>query len=173
MNIIKIITATLIIALFLWCDYDPFHHSFLHMINFPIHEIGHVIFRSFGEFMMILGGSLFQILLPIIFFFYFLARQEFFSVAVIILWIGNNFFDVAMYIRDAVYMELPLANPFAPNGTELKHDWNYLLTSTNMLMHSDLIANIFIVIGSLITITGIIGLYYFSINSEPKDNLEF
>ena len=39
--------------------------SFMHDILLPIHEAGHVLFRPFGEFMMILGGSLFQLLLPL------------------------------------------------------------------------------------------------------------
>ena len=38
--------------------------SFMHDILLPIHEAGHVLFRPFGEFMMILGGSLFQLALP-------------------------------------------------------------------------------------------------------------
>ena len=38
--------------------------SFMHNILLPIHEAGHVLFRPFGEFMTILGGSLFQLVLP-------------------------------------------------------------------------------------------------------------
>jgi hypothetical protein len=36
--------------------------SFMHDILLPIHEAGHVLFRPFGEFMTILGGSLFQVM---------------------------------------------------------------------------------------------------------------
>jgi hypothetical protein len=38
--------------------------SFMHNILLPIHEAGHVLFMPFGDFMGILGGSLFQLLLP-------------------------------------------------------------------------------------------------------------
>ncbi|MEQ1626984.1 MAG: zinc ribbon domain-containing protein, partial [Nitrospira sp.] len=40
--------------------------SFLHLINLPFHEAGHLIFSPFGRFMMILGGSLGQVLMPLI-----------------------------------------------------------------------------------------------------------
>ena len=40
--------------------------SFLHLINLPFHEAGHVIFIPFGRFMTILGGTLGQILMPMI-----------------------------------------------------------------------------------------------------------
>ena len=40
--------------------------SFLHLVNLPFHEAGHVIFRPFGQFMMMLGGSLMQVLVPLV-----------------------------------------------------------------------------------------------------------
>src|SRR5690242_8536795 len=41
--------------------------SFLHNINLPFHEGGHVIFSLFGwRFLHVLGGSLGQILMPLI-----------------------------------------------------------------------------------------------------------
>ncbi|HKO31698.1 MAG TPA: hypothetical protein VJU54_11200, partial [Nitrospiraceae bacterium] len=36
--------------------------SFLHLINLPFHEAGHLVFIPLGRFMTILGGSLGQIL---------------------------------------------------------------------------------------------------------------
>jgi hypothetical protein len=40
--------------------------SFLHLINLPFHEAGHLLFIPLGRFMMILGGSLGQILMPLV-----------------------------------------------------------------------------------------------------------
>lgn len=45
-------------------DWEIIGSSFMHYINLPFHEFGHVLFMPFGEFMMVLGGSLFQVLLP-------------------------------------------------------------------------------------------------------------
>src|SRR4051812_39688732 len=41
--------------------------SLIHLPMVPIHEFGHVLFRPFGEFMTLLGGSLFQAGLPLVF----------------------------------------------------------------------------------------------------------
>jgi hypothetical protein len=38
--------------------------SLIHLPMVPIHEFGHVLFRPFGEFIHLLGGSLFQVGLP-------------------------------------------------------------------------------------------------------------
>ena len=40
--------------------------SFLHLINLPFHEAGHLLFIPLGRFMTILGGSLGQILMPLV-----------------------------------------------------------------------------------------------------------
>ena len=41
-------------------------NSFMHRVDLVFHEAGHVIFRPFGEFMHVLGGSLGQLLMPAI-----------------------------------------------------------------------------------------------------------
>lgn len=40
--------------------------SYMHLIVLPIHEAGHILFIPFGGFMTVLGGSLFQVLLPLV-----------------------------------------------------------------------------------------------------------
>ena len=39
-------------------------NSFLHFVNLPFHEAGHIIFRPFGTFITSLGGTLGQLLMP-------------------------------------------------------------------------------------------------------------
>jgi hypothetical protein len=52
---------------FLWpMREDVIGASFLHLINLPFHEAGHILFSPFGEFMTTLGGSLTQVLVPIV-----------------------------------------------------------------------------------------------------------
>src|SRR5258705_241221 len=41
-------------------------HSFMHRVDLVFHEAGHIVFMPFGSFMMILGGTLGQLLMPII-----------------------------------------------------------------------------------------------------------
>jgi hypothetical protein len=40
--------------------------SLMHNVDLVFHEAGHVVFRPFGRFMTILGGSLAQLLMPLI-----------------------------------------------------------------------------------------------------------
>jgi hypothetical protein len=68
----------------------------------PIHEFGHLLFRPFGEFMTLLGGSLFQIVLPLIFGAVFLVKnRDPFAASVMLWWSAIAVMDVAPYIYDA------------------------------------------------------------------------
>ena len=39
---------------------------FMHLVNLPFHEAGHIIFMPFGRFIMFLGGTLGQLLMPLV-----------------------------------------------------------------------------------------------------------
>ena len=45
---------------------DVVGSSFLHVISIPFHEAGHLIFAPFGDLMTSLGGSLMQVLVPVV-----------------------------------------------------------------------------------------------------------
>lgn len=166
----KITIAIIAILFFIWSDFDAFNSGFMHAINFPIHEIGHVIFSPFGQFIAVAGGSIFQILAPIFFFFYFFLRGEKFSASLVLLWVGNNFFDVAVYANDAVFMELPLVS-FSGNEATTIHDWNYLLSETGMLHRTNLVAAIIRAIGIVVSCVGIIAAFYFARKEEKFPTL--
>ncbi len=40
--------------------------SFLHLVNLPFHEAGHIFFGLFGRWMTSLGGTLGQLLIPLV-----------------------------------------------------------------------------------------------------------
>jgi hypothetical protein len=76
--------------------------SLIHLPMVPIHEFGHILFRPFGEFMTLLGGSLFQVLLPLIFGGVFLVKnRDPFAASVMLWWSAIAVMDVAPYIYDA------------------------------------------------------------------------
>lgn len=76
--------------------------SLLHTPMVPIHEFGHVMFAPFGEFMHLLGGSLFQAALPLIFGGVFLVKnRDPFAAAVMLWWSAVAVMDIAPYIYDA------------------------------------------------------------------------
>ena len=76
--------------------------SLIHLPMVPIHEFGHILFRPLGEFMMYLGGSLFQVLLPLIFGGIFVVKnRDPFAASVMLWWAGVAVMDVAPYVYDA------------------------------------------------------------------------
>jgi hypothetical protein len=76
--------------------------SLIHLPMVPIHEFGHVLFRPLGEFMTLLGGSLFQVLLPLIFGGIFVVKnRDPFAAAVMLWWAAVAVMDVAPYVYDA------------------------------------------------------------------------
>jgi hypothetical protein len=107
-------------------------NSFLHMPDLVFHEAGHVLFSPFGRFMTVLGGSLFQILVPIVFAVAFLKQRDAFGAAVCTWWAGQNLLDLAPYIADSRALQLILLG--GRTGAEVEgHDWEYLLTALGWL----------------------------------------
>ena len=124
--------------------------SFLHLINLPFHEAGHVIFMPFGRFMMILGGSLGQVLMPLICLGTFLIKsRDPFGASVALWWTAESIMDVAPYINDARDMELILLGGVTGKETD-GHDWNNLLTMTGLLNWDHRLAHLAYGIGILL-----------------------
>ena len=78
----------------------------MHMINLVFHEAGHVIFHLLGNFMSILGGSLLQLIVPVIFLFSFLQRKDAFAASIMLWWLAQSMMDLVAYIDDAQRQEM-------------------------------------------------------------------
>lgn len=118
-------------------DFTFIGSSLLHGANLAFHEFGHLFFRPFGEFLTILGGSLFQLLLPLGLTVYFVVwQQDNVSASVALWWHGQNWVDLAPYIADAEYRMLPLVG----GGGEESHDWGNLLTWMDSVAQAGAIA---------------------------------
>lgn len=128
-------------------DWEVLGSSFMHSINLPFHEFGHIFFRPFGKFMHILGGSLFQVAMPLGLMLYFVLKEEnTFAGSVTLWWSGQSFIDLSPYIDDAIYRSLPLVG----GGGEESHDWGNLLTMTNQLHNTHAIAKVSFYIGVIL-----------------------
>ena len=101
--------------------------SFLHLVNTPFHEAGHVFFRPFGSFLRSLGGTLGQLLMPLICTVVLLLQtRDTFAAAVSLWWFGENFLDIAPYIGDARAGVLPLlGGNFGHSAPYGFHDWEF------------------------------------------------
>ncbi|MBK1701641.1 zinc ribbon domain-containing protein [Thiococcus pfennigii] len=126
--------------------------SFLHLINLPFHEAGHLFFRPFGQFIMTLGGTLGQLLMPAICGAVLLLKtRDPFGASVALWWFGENFLDIAPYIDDARAGVLPLiGGNFGHSAPYGFHDWEYLLTETGLIQWDHALAWFTHVSGALI-----------------------
>ncbi len=124
--------------------------SFMHMINLPFHEAGHVIFSPFGHFLHVFGGTLGQLLIPFIVLCAFLFKGNHFGATVGLWWLGENFLDIAPYVDDARAGQLMLLG--GVTGSEVKgyHDWEVILSGLGWLRYDHLFAQISFVTGIII-----------------------
>ena len=122
-----------------------------HLPDLVFHEAGHVLFMPFGQFMMALGGSLFQCALPLALAGAFVRQGHHFGAVVCVWWAGQNLVDVAPYIADARTLQLVLIG--GRTGGEVEgHDWEYILTQLQWL-HLDRTIGIWAYRAGLLTMT--------------------
>ncbi len=135
--------------------------------NLLIHEAGHGIFRIFGKFIYTLGGSIMQVLMSLIFIFYFVINRQKIGIQISILYLAENLMNISVYAADARAQRLPLLG-----GNKVYHDWHWLLREMNMLQHDQLIGNIFYISGIICCAAALIVPVYFKIYEKADINLE-
>jgi hypothetical protein len=105
--------------------------SFVHGPLLIFHEAGHVIFRPFGEFIMMLGGTLGQLLMPaILSAALLLTNRDPFGGSIGLWFLGVSFLDVAPYVYDALNPKLVLLT--GATGEDGPHDWIYILDTVGL-----------------------------------------
>ena len=164
-NYPKLIFAVLMSIYFLWIAYAPLNGSFLDLVDLPIHEFGHILFRPFGEFLTIAGGSLFQVIMPAIFVGYFVWNEKYYSAAIVLFWVGQSILNVFVYASDAVVMQLVLLGGLTGSEGSF-HDWNYLLTETGLIGSTKTVAGLIRFLGTLCIITASVSAVKLSFSKE-------
>jgi hypothetical protein len=131
--------------------------SFMHLINLPFHEAGHILFRAFGQFMMMLGGSLTQLLVPFVCLAAFLLKtRDAFAASVSLWWLGQNLIDLAPYINDARALQLMLLGGVTGRDVEDFHDWEFILRNLGLLEYDHLLARAAHVSGALLILCALL-----------------
>ena len=116
--------------------------SFFHLINLPFHEAGHLLFMPLGRFMMILGGSLGQVLMPLVCLATLLVKtRDPFGASVALWWTAESCMDLAPYINDARALDLLLLGGVTGKETD-GHDWNNILTMLGWLEYDHRLAHL-------------------------------
>lgn len=102
--------------------------------NLAFHEFGHPFFGFFSERLMVYGGTLGQLIFPCAFCIKFYRDEKIFSASIALLWLFENFFNIATYMRDARAQALSLVG-----GGE--HDWTEILTRWGVLENDIRLSN--------------------------------
>jgi hypothetical protein len=108
-------------------------------LTLAIHELGHVLFGFFGEWLAVAGGSITQLAAPIAAALVLYRQRDYFGVAVGGAWLSMSLSNLAVYVADARAEALPLVSL---GGGDVVHDWNYLLDSVHLLTRDAQIAGL-------------------------------
>lgn len=148
-------------TLWIWSDVDiragAAGSNFLHMILLPFHEAGHyAIFRWFGQFVMTLGGTLGQLLMPIVVGGALLIRRRDPFGAAIFFWLlGFSTIDMAVYMYDAFDPKLMLLG--GATGQESDgHDWQNTFGDLGLLRRAQGIGLFFGWLGKAMMIAALV-----------------
>jgi hypothetical protein len=108
------------------------------LVFIPVHEGGHLLFRWFGEFISVAGGTILQLLVPLLLASYFFYKRQSQGVAFCMFFFFEQFLPIATYMADARAQELPLLT--VGDAEYVIHDWNYLFGKLGVLQHDVQIA---------------------------------
>ena len=100
---------------------------FVDYVNLMIHEGGHFFFAWFGDTVRILGGTLGELVVPLLCGAFFWKKRETTAAAFCSFWFFENFLYIGTYMSDARASALPLV------GSD-ESDWTILFTQWGVLM---------------------------------------
>ncbi len=131
-------------------------------VNLIIHEGGHFFFSWFGETISILGGTLAELLVPLLAGFYFFWHRHTTGLAFNAFWFFENFLYIGVYMADARRQALPLVG----SG---EHDWEILFTQWNVLGYDQVIGGMTRRLGWLGMLAAIGWLVWMSLRSGSRE----
>jgi hypothetical protein len=115
------------------------------LVFVPIHEGGHLLFRFFGEFLAVAGGTILQLSVPLMLAAFFIFQRQIPGTAFCLFFFFEQFLPIATYMADARAQELPLLT--VGDGDYVIHDWAYLFGRLGVLEHDTAIAHAVRVLG--------------------------
>lgn len=155
--VLRLLSVPLIVG-YAWLRLaEPEYWDLLDDLNLAVHEAGHLVFQPLGDHPMTIGGSLFQVLVPLAFALYFVRRRQRFAASVVMAWVAVNLLNVARYIGDSRAQELPLLG-----GENAVHDWWYLLTEWDLIGQDLVIARAVRAVATLVWVVAGAGALAFS-----------
>ena len=158
------VVLTLLLAIYGFiCLRNPGEYRWLDSLDLAIHETGHLVFVVGGETLAIMGGTLFQLIVPAALAVALWRAGDRHGATVPLWWVGQNCWNISVYIRDARAQELPLVG-----GGD--HDWAALLGQWGWMSRDGQIADAVHLLGVLIYLVAIVG-GWLLLRSEPRQEL--
>jgi hypothetical protein len=96
------------------------------MANLMIHEAGHLIFSWGGNTLMLLGGTIGELLAPLACGLFFFFQRQTYGFVFCSFWFFENFLYIGTYMKDARDNALPLINSEIGDWTILFSRWGVL-----------------------------------------------
>jgi hypothetical protein len=141
---------TVVLAIYGWILLrSPDAYTWLDSLDLAIHETGHLVFAFGGERLMLLGGTLLQLLVPMAFAAALWRQGDRHGATVPLWWLAQSCWNVSVYVKDARAQELPLAG----SG---EHDWAILLGELGLLHRDQAIGGAVFLVGVLIYATAVL-----------------
>lgn len=116
MRNVRLAFAAFLAVYGLVCMTSPGTGRLLDSVDLAIHETGHLVFAPFGEFMSILGGTLFQLIMPGLFVAHFGRRGDRYAAGAVLWWVAQNCWNISVYAADARSRRLPSSAAASTTG---------------------------------------------------------
>lgn len=113
-------------------------YLFIDLAFVPIHEGGHLLFSYFGHTLMVAGGTILQLGVPLMLAIYFAFQRQMTGTAFCAFFFFENFLNVATYMADSRRMELTYVTVGDPNLAE--HDWLTMFSQMGILEYDTKVA---------------------------------
>lgn len=141
---------TLVLAAYGWlCLRAPGTYRWLDSLDLAIHESGHLVFGFDGEVLTLLGGTLFQLIVPAAFAVALWRQGDRHGATVPLWWLGQNCWNISVYVKDAQAQELPLVG-----GGE--HDWAVLLDHWGWLERDQALGRAVFLVGVVLYLAALV-----------------
>ena len=102
-------------------------------VNLIVHEGGHLLFSYLGYTLMIWGGTILQLFVPLALAAYFAYLRQPAATAFCGFFFFENFLYISVYMADARAQALPLVT--VGDSDYVEHDWSYIFSSLGLLQH--------------------------------------
>ena len=118
---------------------------FIDFANLAVHEGGHPLFGWFGPTLGLWGGTILQLLVPLLLAGYFFRERHTAAFVFCTFFFFENWLYIATYMADARAMALPLVT--TGDSDFVEHDWNAIFSSLGILPYDTAIATVVRVVG--------------------------